>query len=74
MPPSPDPLPPPESVGAKNEDQTRLKKRTSKRQAMQQAARGTNALRIKLNQPSGSSTGVSVNTGTKKKGSLNIPK
>jgi len=74
MPPSPDPLPPPESVGAKNEDQTRLKKRTSKRQAMQQAARGTNALRIKLDRPSGNSTGVSVNTGTKKKGSLNIPK
>lgn len=74
MPPSPDPLPPPESVGAKGEDQTRLKKRTSKRQAMQQASRGTNALRIKLNPSAGKSTGVSVNTGTSKKGSLNIPK
>lgn len=73
-PPAPDLLPAPESVGAKAGDKTRLKKRTSKRQALQQASRGTNALRIKLNPSAKSASTGSVNTGTKKKGSLNIPK
>lgn len=59
------PTPPPELVGA-DDKTTAIKKPTSKRSQMQQAAKGTSALKIPLNTGSGG--------GAKKSGGgLNIP-
>ena len=56
------PTPPPENVAASKEE-TKIKKRKSKRELLQQSGSGASALRIPLN------TG-----GKAKTGSLNIPK
>lgn len=70
-PPMPEPaapLPPPVASSGTDADSGKMQKRTSQRQALQQASSGTSALRIPLE------TSM-VNTGTAaKKGSLNIPK
>ena len=68
------PLAAPVSSSAGGKDAGKLKKRTTKRKALQQASGGlsalTNPLAIAGNKPS---TGANVVKG-KKKGSLNIPK
>ena len=59
------PAPPPAVVNSGEADAAKIKKRSTKRQQMQQSSSGANALRIPLN------TGV---PGAKSKaGSLNIP-
>ena len=58
------PTPPPTNVTTGIEDAAKIKKRKSKRQALQQQSSGTNALRIPLN--TGGSSG--------KASGLNIPK
>ena len=59
------PAPPPAVVGGGEADAAKIKKRSTKRQKLQQSSSGANALRIPLN------TGV---PGAKSKsGSLNIP-
>lgn len=60
------PTPPPTNVSAGESDAAKIKKRSTKRQELQQASSGANALRIPLN------TGTS-GTPAKKTGSLNIP-
>ena len=70
-PPAPPPLvepemptPPPVTVAQGEDDATKIKKRRTKRETLQQQSSGTNALRIPLNTGSKASS----------KGSLNIPK
>ena len=69
--PSPDiditQTPPPQLTQTTTEDAT-LKKRKSKRQQLQQASRGTSALRIERDKSIGTQTGGTGSTG------LNIPK
>ena len=60
------PTPPPTNVNQGEADAAKIKKRSTKRQELQQASSGANALRIPLN------TGSSP-SGGKKTGSLNIP-
>ena len=60
------PTPPPTNVDQGAADAAKIKKRTTKRQQLQQSSSGANALRIPLNTGAGA-------TGGKKAGSLNIP-
>ena len=61
------PAPPPTTVDQGESDAAKIKKRTTKRQQLQQSSTGANALRIPLNTGAGAATGQST-------GSLNIPK
>lgn len=78
MPPMPeqaDQLPPSVATSAGDDDKVRLKKRSSKRLALQQQSKGPDQLRIALNPEvagglPGNTVGVS---GKKKSKSLNIP-
>lgn len=80
-PPTPEaaaPLAAPVASSASSKDAGKLKKRTTKRKALQQASGGlsalTNPLAIAGTGSKTPGTGANVAKGTKKKGSLNIPK
>ena len=60
------PTPPPVTTSTGEADAAKIKKRSTKRQELQQASSGASALRIPLNTGAGASGG-------KKTGSLNIP-
>lgn len=75
MPEAPDQLPPSVATSAGDDDKVRLKKRASKRTALQQQSQGPDQLRIALNpEVAGGLPGNALATGGKKKSkALNIP-